>query len=111
MDILTRVEEYILLAIWKLGEDAYSLRIQGHILRKSGKKWSLGAIYSPLERLEKRKLISSYYTGATTERGGRHKRIYALTSEGKKALIATNKVHAQFWADIPKLALESSNDS
>ncbi len=107
MKILTRAEEFILLAIWKLQENAYSLEIQKQILKISGKNWSLGTIYAPLERLEKRKLIDSYLSGTTPERGGRQKRIYQVTESGKEALINTRDIQAQFWSEVPALKSES----
>ena len=60
MKLLTKVEEFILLAIWSLQENAYSLAIQKHISEISDEKWSLGTIYAPLERLEKRGYIHSH---------------------------------------------------
>lgn len=107
MKLLTRAEEYVLLAVWRLGEDAYSLKLQEAIHRISGEKWSLGTIYAPLERLEKRGYIISAFSEAVPERGGRQRRIYHLTSEGKEALVRIKKVHETFWSGLPDLSLES----
>ena len=52
MKILTRVEEYVLLAVIILGEEAYSLPILDYIEKATKKKWTLGGIYIPLYRLE-----------------------------------------------------------
>lgn len=106
MKLLTRAEEYVLMAIWRLQKDAYSLRIQKEILGISGEKWSLGTIYAPLERLEKREYITSYLSETTPERGGRQRRIYKLTDEGKNALVKTKQVHESFWAGMPDLSFE-----
>ncbi|MCP4728309.1 MAG: hypothetical protein GY863_24950, partial [bacterium] len=51
MKLLTRTEELILLAVWRLKESAYSVSIHEEISKLSGKEWSLGSIYMPLERL------------------------------------------------------------
>lgn len=107
MKLLTRAEEYVLLAIWRLQDNAYSLLIQDQIHGLSGEKWSLGTIYAPLERLEKRGYIVSYLSESTPERGGRHKRIYKLTNEGKKALVRIKEVHESFWGDLPDLSFEA----
>ena len=106
MKLLTRAEEYVLLAIWKLQDDAYSLLIQKQIHEISGEKWSLGTIYAPLERLEKRRYITSSLSEIIPERGGRQKRIYSLTPEGKKALMKIKAVHESFWGDLPEFSLE-----
>jgi DNA-binding PadR family transcriptional regulator len=107
MKLLTRAEEYVLLAIWRLQADAYSLRIQEEIHGIAGEKWSLGTIYAPLERLEKRRFITSALSESTPERGGRQRRIYSLTNTGKAALVRTRKVHESFWEDLPDLAPEA----
>ena len=108
MRLLTRTEEFILLAVWRLQDDAYSIPIQRQISSITGRKWSLGAIYMPLERLVKKGYLASYLSESTPERGGRHKRIYRLTQEGKRALIRIREVERAMWAGIPKLSLEGS---
>lgn len=107
MKLLTRAEEYVLLAIWRLQKDAYSILIQKQIHVISGEKWSLGTIYAPLERLEKRGYIQSYHSEATPERGGRQRRIYELTRDGKKALLRIKNVHETFWQDLPDVTFET----
>jgi len=106
MKLLTRAEEYVLLAIWRLQQEAYSLLIQKQIHVISGEKWSLGTIYAPLERLERRGYIVSSLSESTPERGGRHKRIYELTDDGKKALVRIKQVHESFWEALPDLSFE-----
>ncbi len=103
MKLLTRAEEYILLAVFKLGEDAYSIPIQEKLSEITEKEWSLGGIYMPLERLEKRGYLSSSLSESTPERGGRHKRIYALTRDGKTALRHAYEVQQSMWSGVPQL--------
>ncbi len=103
MKLLTRTEEFILLAVWKLQEEAYSIPIQEKLNEISDKEWSLGGIYMPLERLEKRGQLKSYLSESTPERGGRHKRIYKLTPDGKRALRKIYEVQQTIWAGIPQL--------
>ena len=106
MNLLTRSEEFVLLAIWKLQDDAYSLPIRKQISQITGYNWSLGSIYTPLERLVKRGLLTSYLTDPTPERGGRHKRIYQLTPSGRQALIQIREVEQAMWSGVTRLALE-----
>ncbi len=103
MKLLTRSEEYILLAVWKLQDDAYSIPIQEKLNEITGKEWSLGGIYMPLERLEKRGQLMSVLSESTPERGGRHKRIYKLTPSGKKALREIYEVQKTIWEGIPQM--------
>ncbi len=108
MRLLTRAEEFILLAVWRLQDDAYSIPIRKQISEITGRNWSLGAVYMPLERLVKKGYLDSYLSETTPERGGRHKRIYRLTREGKRALIRIREVEQAMWAGIPQLSLEAS---
>ena len=110
MDLLTRAEELILLTIWQLQENAYSIPIRQRISKITGKEWSLGSIYMPLDRLVKRGLLESFLSESTPERGGRHKRIYQLTRDGKNALIKTKEIEQAMWADISGLSLEGESD-
>lgn len=108
MRLLTRAEEFILLAVWRLQDDAYSIPIRKQISEITGRNWSLGAVYMPLERLVKKGYLDSYLSETTPERGGRHKRIYRLTLEGKRALIRIREVEQAMWAGIPQFSLEIS---
>lgn len=106
MKLLTRSEEFVLLAIWKLQEDAYSLPIREAISQITGYEWSLGSIYTPIERLVRKGLLTSYLTESTPERGGRHKRVYKLTKTGCQALIKLREVEQAMWSGVTKLGLE-----
>ena len=108
MKLLTRTEEFILLAVWKLEEDAYSIPIREKLSEITDKDWSLGAIYMPLERLEKRGLLKSKLSESTPERGGRHKRIYEITGDGKAALQQIYNVQKTMWEGIAALMARRS---
>jgi len=102
MKLLTRAEELILLAVWKLKGDAYCIPIQEQLSDITGENWSLGSIYMPLDRLVKKRYLESYLSESTPARGGRHKRIYKLTDKGKNELIRVRQVQANMWRDIPE---------
>jgi len=103
VDLLTRAEELIVLAIWRLKENAYCVPIHLQVSEITGEKWSLGSIYMPLDRLVKKGYLDSHLSEATPERGGRHKRIYHLTREGMEALKKVRDVQDRMWRDIPEL--------
>ena len=107
MTLLTRAEELVLLAIWRLKDNAYCVPIHKQISKITGEKWSLGSIYMPLDRLVKKGLLDSYLSDSTPERGGRHKRIYTLTSEGKKSLIRVKEVQSAMWENVSDIYLET----
>lgn len=102
LKLLTRAEELILLAVWKLKGNAYCVPIRAQLSEITGENWSLGSIYMPLDRLIKKGYLKSYLSESTPERGGRHKRIYELTDEGMKALLRLRQVQANMWRDIPE---------
>lgn len=108
MKLLTRAEELILLTIWQLQETAYCIPIREKISELSGEEWSLGSIYMPLDRLTKRGLLDSYLSESTPERGGRHKRIYTLTKDGKDALVRVKKVQNAMWENISGILPENN---
>jgi DNA-binding PadR family transcriptional regulator len=106
MSLLSRTEETILLAVWRLKENAYGVTIADMLSKTSGKQWVLGAVYVPLERLEKKGYMSSYLGDSTNQRGGRSKRLYRLTKVGLKALISTKNMEKSLWQDISVVNLE-----
>jgi DNA-binding PadR family transcriptional regulator len=106
--MLTRAEELILLAVWRLQQNAYSVKIREHIMELTGKHWSFGAVYMPLERLEKQNLLRSSLADPTPERGGRSKRIYQLTEFGQEALMEIKKIQEAAWRGINRLSLEKN---
>jgi PadR family transcriptional regulator len=103
--LLTRSEEYVLLAVWRLQAEAYSLALMRELSKATGQDWSLGSIYTPLERLVKRGLLTSYRTKPTAKRGGRPKRIYQLTAMGRTGLLHTRNVENSMWSGIKNLSL------
>ncbi len=105
MKLLTRSEEFVLLAVWKLQKDAYSLSIRDMLSEITDYEWSLGSVYTPLERLEKKRLLRSSLSDSTPERGGRKKRIYELTRLGREELLGIRSVEQKMWAGVKDLAL------
>lgn len=106
MRILSRHEEIILSAIWKLQENAYGMAIRAEIEKVTGVKMPFGSIYTPLARLLDKGLISSLEGEPSPQRGGRRKIFYHLTATGKKALIDIHKLQTAIWANMPALEPE-----
>jgi len=107
MRILSRPEELVLLAVWKLKEKAYCVPIRGFLNKITGKTWSFGSVYDPLNRLEKKGLLESYLCGPTKERGGRSKRIYRLTSAGRRELTEIKALQQAVWNEVPDFSPET----
>lgn len=97
MKLISRIDELILVAIWKLGKNAYGMAVREEIIRATGMNWLLGAIYGPLARLHRQGLVTSVKGEPTPERGGRAKVYYELTPAGKAALKTIREVGAEMW--------------
>lgn len=106
MKLLTRSEEYVLLAVWRLKDNAYSISILDQVSEVTGYKWQIGAIYVPLEKLRKKGYLRKYRGEPSAQRGGRSKWLYALTDAGIKALKEIRDVQDTVWAGVPKVALD-----
>ena len=106
MKLLSRSEEYVLLAVWRLKGNAYTLSILDQISSVTGYQWQIGAIYVPLEKLRKKGYLKKTKGDPTPERGGRSKFLYELTDSGRMALKAIKEVHESAWAGVSKVALD-----
>ena len=92
MKLLSRQEEIVLLAIWKLKGNAYGVAIREYISEITEKYWSIGAIYVPLDRLVEKGLVMTHQGKPVERRGGRSKRYYEITPEGMKALAEIKQI-------------------
>src|SRR4029450_4780435 len=87
--MLGELEQVVLLAVLRVGKDAYGVPVHDEIQRYAGRHLTLGTIYKTLTRLEEKGLLASYIGAPTAERGGRRTRCYTVTSAGKRSLHAT----------------------
>jgi PadR family transcriptional regulator PadR len=83
---LGEFEQMVLLAVLRLGENAYGVTIRGEIANKTGRDPSPGALYTTLTRLEDKGLAKSRLGEATPDRGGRAKRFIKVTPNGIEAV-------------------------
>jgi DNA-binding PadR family transcriptional regulator len=102
-DYLTDFELMILLAILRIGEDAYGVPIAREIETTGGRTVVLGAVYAALDRLEKNGLVSSSIGDPTPERGGRAKRFFQVTPGGVKAVRQTRRALTRLWAGVAQI--------
>ena len=103
-DWLGEFEQLVLFAVLHL-DDAYGVTIRREIERRTGRAVSAGAIYTTLERLEARGLVSSSWGDPTPERGGKRKRYYALRPAGRQALARSwDAMRAMARGVAPKLS-------
>ena len=98
---LTRKEEMILLAVCKLGETASLVKIRELLSISTGRDWTMGNVYVPLDRMTKLGYLETHVGKPTSRRGGKAKKYYYLSSEGKEALVELKKIHETMWKGIP----------
>lgn len=83
---LGEFEQIVLLAILRLGGDAYGVTIREEIRQRTGRSTAPGALYTTLDRLEHKGLVASRLGEPTPERGGRAKRYYTVSAAGADAV-------------------------
>lgn len=106
MILLSRSEEIVLLAIWKLGANAYGVTIRELVSAETGHDWSFGAVYKPLKQLSHKHYVEKSKSEPSADRGGRSKFLYTITSEGKEALRNIRKVYKAVWTNESKITFD-----
>lgn len=100
---LGEFELMVLLAVIRLGDNAYGVPISGEIENRGGRDVAVSSVYAALERLEEKGLVSSFYGEPTLERGGRAKRFFQITSNGLGAVRQTQAALTNLWSGLPQL--------
>jgi len=93
------LEHLVLLAILRVGKDAYGIPILDEVSAQSGREVSRATVYVALKRLEQKGLVSSRLGDSTPERGGRAKRFFKLKPSGLKALRESREMFLNLWRD------------
>jgi PadR family transcriptional regulator, regulatory protein PadR len=96
-------ELMVLLALIRLGDDAYGVPISREIEQRSERQVALGSVYAALERLEEKGLAASRLGDPTAERGGRAKRYFRVTEAGLREVRQTQRALISLWKGLPEL--------
>jgi PadR family transcriptional regulator, regulatory protein PadR len=97
---LGEFEEIVLLAVLRLEDDAYAIPIREEIRRRARRRVARGALYTALERLEEKGLLSSRMGDPRPERGGRSRRYFRLTARGVAALRVSRRARLDLWQGL-----------
>ena len=100
VSILGEFEHVVLLAILRLGDQAYAVTIRDEILDCTGRDVSRGSIYITLDRLETKGYLRSRLADPTPERGGRAKRYYTLRPRAVDALKESRRALVALWRGL-----------
>lgn len=98
---LGEFEELVLLVVAILNGNAYGVTLTEEIEAQSGRSVSLSSVHTALYRLEKKGFVSSHLGEASKTRGGRRKRLYAITAAGHAALTEANSLRNKLWNKLP----------
>jgi PadR family transcriptional regulator PadR len=106
---LGTLELATLLAVSRLREKAYGLAVKRDLAARTGRDYSAGALYTTLQRLEDKGLVTSRHSDPLPVRGGRSRRHFTLTGAGARALRQAERHAASIWGGVgktlrPKLA-------
>jgi PadR family transcriptional regulator PadR len=94
------LELAVLLAVTRLGDEAYGLGIRSDVSRRMDHDYSIGAIYTTLQRLEDKGFLTSYTTEPLPARGGRSRRQFKVSASGKRAIRIAQRTSASMWAGL-----------
>jgi len=100
MKIFTKNEEQILLAIYNLKEEAYLIPIRAEIKKYTGKIYSVGTIYAPLNRLHEYGYLKTFVTKNKSLGSKKPIKYYRLTKSGYKALAQIKRQNELMWKGI-----------
>jgi DNA-binding PadR family transcriptional regulator len=91
--MLTKLEEQILMAVWKFNGEGYGVNIFQYLEKIVEKKLTLGVVYDTMERLRKKGCLVAIMGEPTPVRGGMRKKYYRITDEGIEALAKSKAAH------------------
>ena len=108
MPYLTKLEEILLLAIWRLKNDAYGVSIRNRVMEITKENMTYGTLYSSLDQLVKKGYVKKSIGEPTQERGGRRKIYYAILPRGFEALRRAQQLTKTLWDDVSDFAFGES---
>src|SRR5215467_13424006 len=102
-EFLGGFELLVLLALIRLGDEAYGVPISEAIEESSGREVAIGSVYITLDRLANKGLVSSRVGEPTPERGGRAKTYFRITAKGLREVRQAQRTLVRLWKGVPQL--------
>ena len=97
---LNDLEQFVLLALLRLGDDAYGVPIRAEIEERAGRAVSMAAVYAALDRMERAGLIAADLSEPLPERGGRARKHFRLTDAGARRLAESRAAMERMWDGV-----------
>jgi PadR family transcriptional regulator PadR len=101
--LLGQLDLLVLLALMRLGDDAYGLPIAREIHAARGREIPLASLYAALGRFEETGLVRSELGSPTPARGGRAKRYFRITAKGLREVRTARRMLTTLWQGLPQL--------
>ncbi|WP_321474282.1 PadR family transcriptional regulator [uncultured Paludibaculum sp.] len=97
---LGEFEHIVLLAILRLDENAYGVTIRAEIAACTDRDPAPGALYTTLDRLEEKGLVTSRFGEPTPQRGGRSKRYFTVSASGVEAVRQAQRAYRRLMKGL-----------
>ncbi len=99
-EFLGEFEQMVILAILRLGDDAYGMTVRRELEQTAGRNVTFGTVYGTLERLEAKGFVSSRHADPEPVRGGRARRYFQVEPEGELALARARDMMGRMWSGV-----------
>jgi DNA-binding PadR family transcriptional regulator len=108
MPSIGSLELTVLITVAKLGDDAFGLAVRRAVSEQTQHDYSVGAIYTTLQRLEDKRLLASRETDPLPVRGGRSRRLFRITAAGRRAMEDARLRTTALWEGLNPTPLSRS---
>jgi len=99
-EFLGEFEQMVLLAILRLGENAYGMTVRRELEQTASRNVTFGTVYGTLERLEEKGFVTSSHADPEPVRGGRARRYFKVEPTGELALARARDMMGRLWEGI-----------
>lgn len=106
MKEISKAEEMVLLAVWRLADEAYGVSIREQIRKNTKKDYTYGTLYGLLRQMERKGYIRKIKGDPLPKKGGRSKSYFKLTPMGIRSLKDAIELHKCLWKDITEFSFE-----
>lgn len=94
------LEQFVLLALLQLGNDAHGEAVRSELAKRAGRRVSLSTVYVTLMRMQEKGWVRSWLGEPESRRGGKAKRLFAVQPAGRRALEATHHAMQRMWEGL-----------
>ncbi|MEM9984929.1 MAG: PadR family transcriptional regulator [Bacteroidota bacterium] len=101
---LGEFEELVLLTVAAQHDQAYGVSIKSALEEQLNRKVNISAIHVALKRMDEKGFVASRFGGITSDRGGRRKKFYVITSLGKSKLDQQFELRTRLYKKIPNIS-------